>query len=161
MAKSKKKKANGSELLTALLYIVVGILFCIKQDAMIDILLTIAGVLLIVKGVLDIVAKRVASGVIAAVAGLAMLLFGWVFKGLIHIAIVIFGIVILIKAIQNIFEMLKRKYTVLEMVGAILAAVIGVLLIFNGWGMVNWVFILIGIALILDGAIALIKELQK
>ena len=161
MAKSKKTKTNGSELLTALLYIVVGILFCIKQDAMIDILLTIAGVLLIVKGVLDIVAKRVASGVIAAVAGLAMLLLGWVFKSIIHIAIVIFGIVILIKAIQNIFEMLKRKYTVLEMVGAILAAVIGVLLIFNGWGMINWVFILIGIALILDGAIALIKELQK
>ena len=161
MAKSKEKKANSSELLTALLYIVVGILFCIKQDAMIDILLTIAGVVLIVKGVLDIVAKRVASGVIAAVAGLAMLLLGWVFKSIIHIAIVIFGIVILIKAIQNIFEILKRKYTVLEMVGAILAAVIGVLLIFNGWGMVNWVFILVGIALILDGAIALIKELQK
>ena len=39
--------------------------------------------------------------------------------------------------------------------------IIGVLLIFNGWGMINWVFILIGIALILDGAIALIKELQK
>lgn len=161
MAKTKNKKANSSELLTALLYIVVGILFCIKQDAMIDILLTIAGVLLIVKGVLDIVAKRVASGVIATAAGLAMLLLGWVFKSIIHIAIVIFGIVILIKSIQNIFEILKKKYTVLEMVGAILAAVIGVLLIINGWGMVNWVFILIGIALIMDGAIALIKELQK
>ena len=155
MAKSKK---NQSNLITALLYIAVGLLFCIFRSEMMGVLFTIVGVLLIVKGIMDVLAKNVTQGVIAAVVGVAVILLGWLLVG---IALFILGIVILIKAIQNILEMLKRKYTVLELVGAILAAVIGVLLIANGWGMVNWVFIIIGIALILDGAIALIKELQK
>ena len=156
--KTKKKNQSTANLTNALLYILVGLLFCIFQSGMMGILFSVVGALLIAKGVLDILAKNVTVGVISAVAGIAVILLGW---NLVGIALLVLGVVILIKSIQNILDMLKRKYTLMELIGAILAAVIGVLLIANGWGMVDWLFIVIGVALIVDGAIILIKTLQK
>ena len=156
--KTKKKTQSAGSLTSALLFILIGVLFCIFQSGMLGILLYVVGALLIAKGVLDVLAKNVVAGVIAAVAGIAVIVLGGTLVG---IALVVLGVVILINSIRNIWEMLKRKYTLMELVGAVLAAVIGVLLIANGWGMVNWLFIVIGVALIADGAIALIKELQK
>ena len=155
---TKRKKQVKSNLTNALLYILIGLLFCVFKAGMMNVLFSVVGALLIAKGVLDILEKNVTSGVISAVAGVAVIVLGWELTG---IALMVLGIIILIKAIQNILELMKRKRTVLEFVGAILAAVIGFMLIFSGWKAVDLLFIVIGITLILDGGMTLVKELKK
>ena len=155
---TKRKKQVKSNLTNALLYIIIGLLFCVFKAGMMNVLFSVVGALLIAKGVLDILEKNVTSGVISAVAGVAVIVLGWELTG---IALMVLGIIILIKAIQNILELMKRKRTVLEFVGAILAAVIGFMLIFSGWKAVDLLFIVIGITLILDGGMTLVKELKK
>lgn len=152
MAKSKKSNSN---LTNALLYIVVGLLFCILRSGAMNILFTIVGALLIVKGVMDVLAKNVTPGVIAIAAGVAVIALGWF---LVKVALLILGVIILIKSVQNLLDVLKKKHTTLELVGAILAAVIGVMLIASGWMVLDWLFIIIGVALIADGGMVLYKE---
>ena len=120
-----------------------------------NILFTIVGALLIVKGVMDVLAKNVTPGVIAIAAGVAVIALGWF---LVKVALIILGVIILIKSVQNLLDVLKKKHTTLELVGAILAAVIGVMLIASGWMVLDWLFIIIGVALIADGGMVLYKE---
>ena len=44
------QKKNQSNLVTAILYILVGLLLCILRDSILDIMFTIAGVIFIVLG---------------------------------------------------------------------------------------------------------------
>ena len=52
-----KKKINDQALINAIALIVLGILFCIFRAGMINVLLTIVGVVLIINGVLALLGK--------------------------------------------------------------------------------------------------------
>ena len=71
------KKKKNSELSSALLYILLGVLLIVFRSQTLDWAMTIAGVIFIVSGVLDIVRKNFVGGAISLIIGIAILVLGW------------------------------------------------------------------------------------
>ncbi len=68
------RKKKSTNLLNALLYIAVGILFCFGGMAALDLILMIAGVIFIVVGIIDLVRQNWGSGIVSLVIGAVILL---------------------------------------------------------------------------------------
>ena len=96
MAKAKKSTNN---LLNAVLYIAIGVLFCIFKASVLNWLMTIVGIFFIVEGILSIINKDVTSGVVAIVIGVVLILGGWLF---IQVVLIVFGILVVIKGILDL-----------------------------------------------------------
>ena len=155
MANFKTKKVNSS-LLTALMYIVVGLLFCIFRASVLNWLLTIVGVLFIVLGVLDALNKNWVPAAIGAI----IILGGWLF---VEIVLIVFGVLIALKGVTSLMDALKpRKKSIADIVFAGLTIFVGVMLVVSKWLMLDWFFIVLGIVFIVDGILELCgKQLIK
>lgn len=149
---AKRSKAANRSLLLALAYIVIGILFCLKQGAVLNWIMWIAGILFIVQGVLDIVYRRTIPGIIEIVLGAAILYFG---IALLNIAVLVLGIVLIVYSIANLFQYRQNFFTVLV---NICTALVGVLLVANRWVAYNWFFIILGVAFIISGVLTLFDK---
>ncbi len=152
MAQSKKTNTN---LFNSILYLVVGILFCVCNESILDIILLIAGVVFIVLGVLDLVKQQWASGAISLIIGLLILLGAKLF---IDIVLLVFGILMAVKGGISLILAIKDK-KLIDVIFAALTLVAGVLIALNRGGMIDWLFIVVGILLIVDGALGLIGVL--
>ena len=71
MAKLKNVNKN---LVNAILYILVGILFIIFKGSVLNWLFTIVGILFIVFGVIDVLNKNLTSGVVSIAIGIVLIL---------------------------------------------------------------------------------------
>ena len=69
---------RSEKIITALLIMALGILFIILKDAFIALLMTVAGISLIVLGIIDLVDRLVPPAVVKIVAGALVVLCGWV-----------------------------------------------------------------------------------
>ena len=83
-----KKVKISNNTVAAVLYVLVGVLFCIFKASMLNWLLTAAGIVFIVLGVLDILKKNLVNGIVEAVIGVVILVGGWAF---VEVALIIFG----------------------------------------------------------------------
>ena len=120
---AEKKNSN---LISAFIYIIVGILLCVFKSGMLDILFTIAGIVFIVFGAFDILKKNFISGAISIGIGLIILLGAWLF---LKVILIVFGVLIAIKGVFALFDAVKNK-SVLGLVFAALSIVAGVFLAF-------------------------------
>lgn len=148
-----------SENLTfAVLAIVLGLLFIIFKSAIISLTMTVFGILLIVSGVLDLMKKAVTGGVIKVVAGVVIIVFGWTLLTaalyVLAALLLIFGIIELYNTIRRRKSLGKTEFTMYAVEYALFIA-IGVCLLFNQVGAIDWIFIVSGIVLIVDGLLAL------
>ena len=150
-----KKLKISDNTVAAILYILVGVLFCIFRASMLRWLLTAAGIVFIVMGVLDILKKNLVNGIVEAVIGVVILVGGWAF---VNVALIIFGALLVIKGVLDLLAAIKAKAGIMTILAAVVTAVVGVLLIASKWVMVDWFFIVMGIILIVDGAMMLIKK---
>ncbi len=159
MANFKTKKVNSS-LLTALMYIVVGLLFCIFRASVLNWLLTIVGVLFIVLGVLDALNKNWVPAAVDVAIGAIIILGGWLF---VEIVLIVFGVLIALKGVTSLMDALKpRKKSIADIVFAGLTIFVGVMLVVSKWLMLDWFFIVLGIVFIVDGILELCgKQLIK
>ena len=73
------KNVNSTKLLSAILTILVGMLFLIWKGAIVSIAMTVIGVLLIIAAVMNLIRKNYTACVIGAVFGVMVLCFGWIF----------------------------------------------------------------------------------
>ena len=149
---AEKKNSN---LISALLYIVVGILLCVFRSGMLDILFTVAGIGFIVFGALDILKKNFVSGAISAGIGLIILLGAWLF---LKVILIVFGVLIAVKGLFALFDAIKKK-AVIELVFAALSIVAGIFLAFGN--ALDWVIIIGGVILIIDGVMDILGQLGK
>ena len=149
---AKRSKAENRALLMALAYIVMGILFCVKQGAVLNWIMYVAGILFIVQGVLDIIYRKPVAGIIEVVLGVAILYFG---IALLNIAVLALGIVLVVYSIANLFQYHQNFFTILV---NLLTALVGVMLILNQWVVYDWFFIVLGIALIVNGVLTLFNK---
>ena len=140
---------------TAAVSIIIGLLLIILKGKVISIVLTILGVVLVLSAIKDFIDKKVESGAIKAVIGVCVLVFGWVF---VELAFYILAAALIIIGITQIINIKKYgphgvtfKDNVLIYGKSVITAVAGVCLLFNQGGTINWVFILAGILLIVDG----------
>ena len=150
-------KKKNSELFSALLYIVLGILLVIFRAQTLNWAMTIAGIFFIVSGVLDLVKKNYSGGAVSLIIGIAILVLGWIAT---KIVILVLGILIAIKGIVALIEAFKKSSkNALDLVFPILTTVVGVLLAFgNG---LDIMILIVGILLAVDGVIGLTGAMKK
>ncbi len=148
---SKKSKRVANALIYALIYILLGILFCIFRGRVAVWCVYGIGALLIVQGVLDMVNRRLVQGILEAVIGVLAIVFA---AAITKYAIIVLGVILLVWAVLRLFDNSRKTgLTLLYIVGA---AVIGVLMIINAFAVLDWFFLVIGILLIVEGILCLI-----
>ena len=94
-------KKTNSELFSSLLYLIVGLLLVIFRSQTLGWAMTIAGIVFIVAGVIDILKKNFGGGAISLIIGIAILILGWVAA---KIVLLVLGILIAIKGIIAFFN---------------------------------------------------------
>lgn len=156
MAKSSSKVTNN--MVYALLYVIVGILFIVFKSGMLNWLMTIIGVVFIALGVYDIIKKKITNGIIEAAIGVVVIVGGWVF---VEIVLIVFGALLIVKGATDLISLFKGSKNVVSIIVAILTIALGVLLIVSKWVALDWMFIVIGVVFIVEGAFSLFPELKK
>ena len=151
------KKKSQSELISSLLYIIIGVLLVIFRSQTLGWAMTIAGIFFIVSGVLDLVRLNFAGGAVSLIIGIAILVLGWLAAA---IVLLVLGILIALKGIIALVDVLKKKRkTVLEVLFPIFSIVVGLALAFgNG---LDIMIIITGVLLIVDGAIGVLGAVKK
>ncbi len=151
-----KKKMNA-DLFSALLYIIIGLLLVIFRSQTLGWAMTIAGVIFVVSGVLELVKKNWTGGAISLIIGIAILVLGWAAA---QIVLLVLGVLIAIKGALALIDVLKRrKKNALDLVFPVLTIVVGVLLaVGNG---LDIMILIVGILLTIDGVLGLVSALQK
>ena len=161
----KKRKNNKSnDLLTAAALILIGLLFIIYKGGIISLAMSLIGITLIVLGIIDIIKKRVVSGVIKLVFAALVMLAGWLF---ITLALYVLGAFLLVAGVTQLVALSKVKVKKITLPVAmryaqpIIYILIAICLFFNQGGAISWVFTVSGIFLIIDGIAALIGALDR
>jgi uncharacterized membrane protein HdeD (DUF308 family) len=150
-------KKQNNELISSILYIVIGVLLAILQDGAIGIAMTVVGVLFIISGVLDLIKKNWAGGAISAIIGIAIIILG---NTLVEIVLIVLGILVAIKGVVALINVLKKdNKNALEIVFPILSVLLGIGLAFGNAA--SWIILIAGILLAIDGVIGLIGALKK
>lgn len=150
-------KKTNSELFSSLLYIVIGLLLVIFRSQTLGWAMTIAGIVFVISGILDLVKKNWTGGAVSLIIGIAILILGWTAT---QIVLLVLGILIAIKGIVALIDVLKKSNkSVLEILFPILSVVVGLMLAFgNG---LDIMIIIVGALLMVDGIIGLLGSLKK
>ncbi|MBO5937891.1 MAG: DUF308 domain-containing protein [Clostridia bacterium] len=155
MANKKSLKASG--VLASLLYIVIGALLLIFPGDALNWAMTIAGIVFVVFGALELLKKNWVGGVVSLVIGIVILVLGWTIA---WIVLLVLGIMIAVKGAIALIDVLKSKEKgLLRILFPCLTIICGLFLAF---GNAAEVVVMIGaILIILDGVFGLIASLKK
>lgn len=155
MASTKKVSNN---IIAAILYILLGVLFIVFKSGMLNWLMTIVGIVFIALGVYDIIQRRLANGIIEAAIGVVVILGGWLF---VEIVLIVLGALLVVKGASDLIALCKGSKDVMGIIVAALTIILGILLIVSKWAMLDWMFIVIGVVFIVEGAFTLFPSLKK
>ena len=150
-------KKSNNELISALLYIILGVLLIVFKGATLGWAMTIAGIFFIVSGVLDVVRKNMTSGAVSLIIGIAILVLGWLAT---QIVLLVLGVLIAVKGVLALVDAFKRsKKNALSLLFPILTVVVGLAIAFgNG---VDIILVVCGVLLAIDGVLGLLAALKK
>lgn len=150
-----KKKNN--ELISSLLYIIIGVLLVIFRNQALDWAMTIVGAIFVISGIIDLCRRNFAGGAVSLIIGIAVLVLGWVAT---KIVLIVLGVLIAVKGLFALIDVFKKsRKNALEIVFPILTIVLGVMLAFgNGLGVM---IAIAGVLLAIDGVLGLIGSLKK
>ena len=150
-------KKTNSELFSSILYIIVGVILAIFQGDTLDWAMTIAGIVFIVSGALDLIKQNWKGGGISIAIGIAIIVLGWL---AVDIVIIVLGVLIAIKGIIALIDVFKKsEKNVLDFLFPVLTVVLGIALAFGN--LLNIIFIIVGILLAINGVLGLINSLKK
>lgn len=142
--------------------VVVGLLLLLLKGKVISLILTIAGVLLLIWAFVDWRNKLTNYAIGKAVAGVCVLTFGWLF---VNLALYIVAAVIIavglkqIVAIKNTSPVnLSMQEKVIIYAKPVLTVLAGIILFLNQGGVIDWVFIVVGIMLIVEGVLDMLDR---
>ena len=150
---------KSEKLISAILTILVGVLFIAFKAGVVGWAMTVFGVVLIVGGVLNLVDHIVPPAVVKIVMGVVVIVFGWT---LMSAVLYVFAAVLLIYGILQIYDLVVNKIkNVWGYLSPVFLVVIAVCLLFNQGGTINWVFVVSGIFLIIEGALLLVSAFDN
>lgn len=153
------------KIIAAVLMMVIGVLLVIMKDNFIGILMTVAGLSLIVLGVADILHRFVPPAVVKIVVGIFVIVCGWLFvEAVLYIVsaiLLIFGILLLYDRIKNRVCHASIWYEILEFAVPSICIAIGILLLFHRASIVDFIFILSGILTLVEGGLVLFCALSE
>ena len=80
MKQDNRFPGSLNSMISAVMYVVIGILFCTLRSGMLNIVMSLIGALLIVMGVINIlINKNNIAGILNIAIGLLVILGGWLF----------------------------------------------------------------------------------
>ena len=154
---------KSEKIISAVLMMVLGIMFIILKDKFIGLLMTVAGISLIVLGVVDIVENSIPPAVIKIVSGILVILCGWVVvEAVLYIlagVLLAFGILLLYDEIKNQTGCDTLWQTLLQYAVPVICIAIGVVLLFHRGEMMDIVLIISGCLIFVEGGILLFNAL--
>ncbi len=140
-----------SNLLTCIIYAVIGVLLIIFKSGSLGIVMTVAGVLFIVMGIIDIIkSKDLIKGIIEIAIGAAILILGWAF---VEIVLLVFGILLIVKGVLDLFKSFGAGLK--AMLSPIITIAVGILLIVCKFKAIDLLFIIVGVVFIINAVLAL------
>lgn len=156
---------KSEKIIAAVLTMVVGVLLIAMKDNFIGILMSIAGICLIVLGVIDLINGEVPPAVVKFVVGALVILCGWV---LVEAVLYIVAAILLIFGILLLYDMIKKKHacdtlwhTLLQYAVPVICILIGGLLLFHQALTVKFIFIVSGLLALIEGGILLFNALTE
>lgn len=157
-------RRNGS-VITALLYAALGIMLIVMKGETISIALTVIGCSLMIAAVADFFRGFTVTGIIKAVIGACVLVFGWLF---INLALYILAAVIIITGLMQIVQthhigqvFLSDVERIFAYIKPALTVFAGAVLLFNQRGVIDWAFIFAGVLLIVEGILELLDAVRN
>lgn len=157
MAKSKKQ--SNSAWISSVLYIILGVLLIVFRGEALNIAMTVAGIIFIISGILELIKKNIGGGIVSLIIGVAILVLGWVLTG---IVMLVLGLLITVKGVIALVQALgQKKKKALSILFPILTIVVGLLLAFAFGQVMEIILIVGGILLIVSGVLGLISALKK
>ena len=149
-------RKKNSDVVSALLYIIVGALLIIFKARTLDIAMTVAGVVFIVSGIIELIRKNPVSGVISIIIGAVILVLGWTIT---EIVLLVLGILIAVKGIISLVQALKkRRKKLLQVIFPIITIAVGLVIAFgNG---LDIAILIGGIILVIDGVLGLVAAIK-
>ena len=150
-------KKQNNELISALLYIVLGVLLIVFKAQALGWAMTIAGILFVISGALDLIRQNFVGGAVSLIIGIAILVLGWL---AVEIVLLVLGILIAVKGIVALLAVFKRKHSnALDIVFPVLTVAVGIMLAFgNG---LDIMIVITGALLAIDGVLGLIGAVKK
>ena len=155
---------RSEKIITAILTMIFGILLMVMQDNFIGLLMTIAGLALIVLGVVDIVQHFIPPAVVKIVSGVLVIVCGW---ALLEAVLYIVSALLLIAGILLLYDKIRKRVhcdvlwqTILEYALPSVCIVIGILLLFHQAVAVEIIFIISGLLTLIEGALLLVEALE-
>ena len=150
-------KKNNSELFSSLLYIIIGVLLIVFRSQTLNWAMTIAGVIFVASGIIDVLRKNWASGAVSLIIGIAILVLGWLAT---QIVLLVLGILIALKGVVALIDVLKRSHkNALQVLFPILSIVVGLMLAFGN--ALDIMILVVGVLLTVDGILGLAGSLKK
>lgn len=153
------KSVKKDNLLYAVLYAALGILFMIMKGGVISVALTIIGAGVILMAVSDFSNGLTATGILKAVLGVCIIVFGWMFVSL---ALYILSAVLIVQGIFGLISAKKyaspgdgKAHTAFAYMKPAANLIAGIFLLINQSRAVDWVFIAVGALLLVEGILNL------
>lgn len=153
----KKLNLTTNNVITCILYLVIGILLCALRTGLLNILMTVIGILFIAYGVYDVIKNRdnIAKGIIEITIGVVILVLGWTIG---TIVLLVFGILITLKGVLDLINNIKEKKGTIDMINAIVTIVVGIILCVAPFAIGDIICIIVGVIFIINGILALFGE---
>ena len=149
------------KIIISILTIALGIAFIVKDPGfVVGYAATAIGCYLCISGGYDYAIRLTLRGSIKAVLGVLLVFFPWLMANILLYLFAAFLIVIGIFYLATLFNSrLKGTPMVLLLLIAILYIVVGVLIIINEFAAQEWIIIVMGVSLIIDGLVSLFDAL--
>lgn len=151
-----------SSAVSAVATILLGALFIIKRGGVIGLAITVLGVSVLVFALLDFRAKLTNAAIVKGVVGLCILVFGWIF---VDLAIYILAAGIILTGLLQISSI--KQYSPVNLdtneklfiyARPVMMVVAGACLLLNKNGTIDWVFVLVGALLVIQGVMSFAKS---
>lgn len=150
-------RRSNSNLISAVLYLVIGALLIAFRSQMLTWAMTAIGVIFIVSGVLELLKRHLLGGLVSIGIGVAILVLGWTITS---IVLLVLGILIAVKGLMDLLRILsKNRKTVAEILFPVITMVVGVVIAFGN--ALEIAIIVGGALLIVDGVVGIIAYFKR
>ena len=151
------------KLMPSLFTILVGVLFVMLKSAVIPIAIKVIGIGLVVLAVLALFSRNAPSCIVYAVMAVLVFVAGGLF---VNVAFYVVAAVLLIRGVTQLYALVTDKsirssvLTLILFIAPLLNIAAGVCLLLDLSATLSWIFILVGIMLIIDGVLSLADVIE-
>lgn len=153
------KRFRSNDLLTSIALIVIGGMFIVYKNEVISIAMSLIGCTLLALGIIDLVRRLTASGILKIISGLFVLVAGW---AMVTLVLYFLGAFLIFAGATQLYAILSIKIekitlpVIIHIAQPTIYLLAGICLFFNQGGALSWVFTVSGLFFLVDGVIGLI-----